>query len=517
MNRREFILGSAATTLLIGGGCSAPQPTRSAVVAAPAGKLQGHIVAGVHQFLGIPYAQPPFGERRWRAPVRRDPWSGVMQATGYGQICPQTGGMASAALLEGEDCLNLNIWTPDPGARDLPVMVWAHGGGQISGSGANALYDGGHFAREGVVLVTCNRRLGAEGFLYLEELFGDGVGPGNLGMQDLICVLQWVADNIQAFGGNPNNVTLFGESGGSAATQAAIATPGCAGLVHKAILQSGGHAVQRPVTATAIARHVTNQLNVQRGDLDALRQVPWQQFVDLYPDLDARVEWAQPQIYLPVLNEHMPVHPVDAPHYGIGLDIDYLIGTCRDEGNLFSLLLDLQGSQFDRRAQQVVAVAGARWSEVLVRYQELRPELDAQECFNVAVGDMWFRVPSLRIAEGHQRYSGQSTYLYLFEWSSPFIGAAHALDLMVFGNGLPLPFLAGFTDYDKTAEFMRKAWVAFAASGSPEVAGQAWPSYGQRQATLSINQSASLLDQSYRQQFPMLESVINTDWQAAGL
>merc|ERR1711965_649196 len=138
----------------------------------------------------------------------------------------------------------------------MPVMVWVHGGGQISGSGANAIYDGSNFARDGVVLVTCNRRLGAEGFLYLEELFGDGVGPGNLGMQDLICVLQWVADNIQAFGGNPNNVTLFGESGGSAATQATIATPGSAGLLHKAILQSGGHAVQRPATATAIARNV---------------------------------------------------------------------------------------------------------------------------------------------------------------------------------------------------------------------------------------------------------------------
>ena len=111
-----------------------------------------------------------------RAPVRRPRWSGVLQATGYGQICPQTGGLLSNSLLEGEDCLNLNIWTPDPSARDLPVMVWAHGGGQISGSGANELYDGGHFAREGVVLVTCNRRLGAEGFLYLEELFGDGIG-----------------------------------------------------------------------------------------------------------------------------------------------------------------------------------------------------------------------------------------------------------------------------------------------------------------------------------------------------
>ena len=128
-----------------------------------------------------------------------------------------------------------------------------------------------YFAQEGVVLVTCNRRLGAEGFLYLEELFGENVGPGNLGMQDLICVLEWLADNIQAFGGDPNNITLFGESGGAAAAQATIATPGASGLINRAILQSGGHAVQRHTTATRIARHVIDQLGIKMRDVEALR------------------------------------------------------------------------------------------------------------------------------------------------------------------------------------------------------------------------------------------------------
>ncbi len=517
MNRRQFIFTGAASALLASAGCSAPSYPMSPVINAPAGKMQGHSVDGIYRFLGIPYAQPPFGERRWLSPVRRPPWSGVLPATRYGPICPQTGGLVSQDLLEGEDCLNLNIWTPDPGARDLPVMVWAHGGGQISGTGANALYDGGHFAKEGVVLVTCNRRLGAEGFLYLEELFGEGVGPGNLGIQDLVLVLQWVADNISAFGGDPSNVTLFGESGGAAATQAVIATPGSEGLVTKAILQSGGHAVQRPVTATAVADYVTKQVNVRAGDLDALRQVPWQRFIDIYPDLESRTDWARPQVYLPVINAHMPVHPVDAPHAGIGLDVDYLIGSCRDEANFFSALLDLEDSQFERRARQVIAAAGANWNDVLARYRQLRPELDAEECFNATVGDMWFRLPGLRIAQGHQRYSKRSTYVYLFEWSSPFIGAAHALDLMVFGNGLALPFLGAWKDYEQTATFMRKAWVAFAASGSPQIGGQGWPPYDERQITLSIDQKPSLLRESYRQQFPMLEPLIQSNWAANGL
>ena len=489
----------------------------SPVLSTPAGQMQGQIIDGVHKFLGIPYAEPPFGTLRWLTPVRRKPWSGVLQATQYGQICPQTGGMARDALVEGEDCLNLNIWTPDPAARGLPVMVWAHGGGQVSGSGADAIYDGGHFAQEGVVLVTCNRRLGAEGFLYLEELFGENVGPGNLGMQDLICVLEWLTDNVQSFGGDPNNITLFGESGGAAAAQATIATPGASGLINRAILQSGGHAVQRPATATRIAHHVIDQLGIKMRDIEALRAVHWQKFVELYAALNTRHVWADPQIYLPVLNQHLPVHPVDAPFAGFGLDIDYLVGTCREEANFFDMLMDLEGSQFDRRARKVVAVSGAEWSDVLNRYREIHPEWDADDCFNAALGDMWFRVPSLRIAEGHQQQSQKGTYTYLFEWSSPLIGASHALDLMVFGNGLPLPGIAAFKNFEKTATFMRKAWVAFAKTGSPALPNQSWPSYRERQATLSIDDSPSIITASYRQQFQMLENAITSNWGQSGL
>ena len=161
---------------------------------------------------------------------------------------------------------------------------------------------------------------------------------------------------------------------------------------------------------------MTQQLNVGKGDLDALRQVPWQQFVEIYPDLESRTDWARPQIYLPVVNAHMPVHPADAPHAAIGLDIDYLIGSCRDEANFFSAFMDLQGSQLSGEHVRVAA-AGVSWDDVLLAAQ-LRPELDTEECFNAVLGDMWFR-SSLRIAQGHQRHSKRNTYVYLFEWSSP--------------------------------------------------------------------------------------------------
>ena len=517
MQRRKFMLGAASSAVLATTGCVREEPALSKVISAPAGRIQGHVTRGVHRFLGIPYADPPFGERRWMPPVRRKPWSHVLQATKYGQICPQTGGNSADPLIEGEDCLNLNIWSADPSARGLPVMVWVHGGGQISGSGADKIYDGSNFAKDGVVLVTCNRRLGAEGFLYLEELFGDGIGPGNLGMQDLICVLQWVADNIQSFGGDPSNITIFGESGGAAAIQATIATPGAGGLINQAILQSGGHSAQRPDTAKKIARYVIDQLAIGHKDLDALRLVPWQKFVDLYPNLSERLHWGQPQIYQPVLNEHMPVHPVDATFSGVGLDIAYLIGTCRDEAELFAWLTELEGSQFDRRARQVIKAAGAEFSEVIARYGALNPSMKKEDCFTAALGDMWFRVPSLRIAEGHRRYSTRDTYMYLFEWASPILGATHALDLMVFGNGLPLSFMSGFRDFDKTANFMRKAWVAFAQTGTPKTADQTWPRYSEKRSTLSIKDTPTVMGSSYQDQFPMLEPVINIHWGTAGL
>ncbi|MCE2461865.1 MAG: carboxylesterase/lipase family protein [Pseudomonadales bacterium] len=493
---------------------AAPTPA----IATRSGRLQGEVVDGVHRFLGIPYAEPPFGPRRWLSPTHRSRWEGVMPATRYGAICPQTGGNIDGSPAEGEDCLNLNVWTPDPSTQGLPVMVWAHGGGQVSGSGASSLNDGTHFAKAGVVLLTCNRRLGAEGYLYLEEHFGDGTGPGNLGIQDLICVLEWVAENIRHFGGDPDNVTLFGESGGGAATQAVVATPGAEGLLHRAIVQSGGHAAQRADTANEVARHVLDMLAIKPGDIDTLRQVPWAKLVGLYGSLQQLDGVGQPQVYLPVIGEHMPHHPVDAPFEGMGLDVDCLIGTCRDEMGLFGASLPgLEGSVLHQRAKRVVDAAGVSWDEVMSGYEDARPNLDRDAIFSAILGDMWFRVPSIRIAEGHARHASANTFMYLFEWESPLRGATHALDIMVFGNGLPFAMLAGDADHERTATYMRDAWRRFAAEGSPSLPGYAWPSYGDRRETMSISESPTVLEDPYKSEFALLRKVITSNWQRLGL
>ena len=259
------------------GGCSNTRP--GAIVQTQAGAIQGEISADVHRFLGIPYAEPPFGALWLQS-------AGAAQELGWAACCRTTRGDLSAAsrgvtglLVQGNDCLNLNIWTPDPGATNLPVMVWVHGGEPLSGSGSQPLYDGSQFAREGVVLVTCNRRLGAE-LPYLESAMQQGVGPGNLGVLDQIQVLRWIQENIAAFGGDAGNVTFFGQADG-AVTSALVATPAARGLAHRVIPQSGAYAAQRPETAQAVAEFVLKQLGIWAGDLSALQAVPSAQLAAL--------------------------------------------------------------------------------------------------------------------------------------------------------------------------------------------------------------------------------------------
>ena len=513
VKRRQFLGGCGALALA---ACNPTVIKPTPIVKTHSGSVQGDVVQGVHRFLGIPYAAPPFGQYRFRSPAEPASWQGVFPATQYGPICPQTGGIQLGLPDEGEDCLNLNVWTPDPGNRSLPVMVWAHGGGQVSGSGANRLYDGTHFAREGVVLVTCNRRLGAEGFLYLEELVGDGLGPGNLGIQDLGFVLQWVQKNISNFGGDPNNVTLFGESGGGAAVHALLATRGSEGLFHRIISQSGGHAAQRPDTATAIAERVLNHVGIRAGDIDKLQSLPWQTLVEAYDLIDEQA-LGRPQIYLPVINQHMPIHPVDASFKGIGHSVDYLIGHCRDEARLFSAILpSLEDSVFYRRANQIILGSGQAWSAVQSSYQKQFPNLDEGQINIRIVGDAWFRIPSLRIAAGRAESPRAKTFVYQFDWESPLIGAAHSLDLMVFGNGLPFSPLAGFADYSETSSRMRRAWVNFAVDGQPSTPDFEWNDYSEEQSVVHIDETFSTTLGPPPELQP-LARVLSQDWLALDL
>ncbi|MGI9598779.1 MAG: carboxylesterase/lipase family protein, partial [Acidimicrobiales bacterium] len=253
----------------------------AAVVNIASGSVQGADEQGTHAFKGIPYAAPPVGPRRLRPPEPAESWDGVLDATNYGLVALQQpmpgifGELGTPQNPAGDDCLNLNVWTPDPGATGLPVLFWIHGGAFYAGSGIDDVYNGARFARDGVVCVTINYRLGVQGFWHLGEHFPELADSGNLGMLDQIAALRWVQDNIAAFGGDPDRVTIAGESAGGMSVGTLLAMPAARGLFKRAIPQSGAasNGITAP-TASMIAGHMLDVLGVQPGDLDALDRVP---------------------------------------------------------------------------------------------------------------------------------------------------------------------------------------------------------------------------------------------------
>ena len=249
------------------------------------GEVRGSVADGVNTFKGIPYAAPPFGANRLRAPQPFEAWSGVRDALAFGPEAPQLRpddpqiqALTPDPAVPGEDCLNLNIWSPDPGAAALPVMVWIPGGMFEVGSGAS--YNGSHFARDGIVCATINYRVGANGFLDL------GDGNANLGLLDQVAALEWVQENIAAFGGDPGNVMIFGQSGGGGKVVRMLHTPDAAGLFHKVAAQSGGNNTYRTTDPAAsikaqqtIAAHTLKHLNLTGDQIDKLKTVPYSQLI----------------------------------------------------------------------------------------------------------------------------------------------------------------------------------------------------------------------------------------------
>src|SRR6266851_9071291 len=253
------------------------------------GRVEGRVTGGVASFNGLPFAAPPFGRHRFQPPQPAEPWTGVRHALARGQVPPQSPypepfrSLLGDAGESGEDCLNLNVWTPEPIGQGLPVMVWIHGGAFLRGSGAMAGYDGSRFARDGVVCVTINYRLGADGFLWL----GDGVA--NLGLLDQVAALRWVQENIEALGGDPTRVTIFGESAGAFSVATLMAMPRASGLFQRAVLQSGaGHHVISTEPAGLIGRNLCQKLGVP-ATREALAAAPISRCVDAQAELAAEL------------------------------------------------------------------------------------------------------------------------------------------------------------------------------------------------------------------------------------
>jgi para-nitrobenzyl esterase len=465
------------------------------IASTPAGKLRGtwRLDSEVLEFRGVRYGESTAGPARFRPPVAAKPWEGVVDATEFGSICPQSGKVGSYTrerrkLQQSEDCLFLNVWTPALAGR-RPVLVWLHGRGFAQGAGSEPLYDGAALARRGdVVVVTINHRLNVFGYLHLEEVGGSGyAGSGLAGMLDAELALRWVRDSIAAFGGDAGNVTIFGESGGGLKVSTLLAMPSARGLFHKAIIQSGpgirGVSARR---GTANARELMAKLGV--ASPSALHDVPAETLRTTAESL--RAQWA------PVVDGvHFPVHPFDPAPAPTALDIPILIGTCRDESALF-LAADPQRRSFGEAelAKRTAPILGDQRDAVIAAFRASRPQATPWDLF-VAISSQRFHHGSHVLAERQSAATRTPIWLYSFEFdgASP-LGPAHGLEIAyVYSNASAAS--PGRADVKQVESDVSEAWIAFARNGDPNHAGiPAWAPYTAERRTTMLFDAPSRVE-----------------------
>lgn len=463
-----------------------------------AGLVEGNGDDRVHVFRGVPYAAPPVGDRRFRAPQPVGSWTGRREASRFGATAPQIASPLEAMFggerpQTNEDCLYLNVWTPAPDDARRPVLVWIHGGAFVTGAGSVPWYGGTSFAtRGGCVVVTLNYRLGALGFLHLSGAAGGDerwASSSNAGILDQVAALQWVQDNIAAFGGDPGSVTVFGESAGAMSVGTLLAMPDAKGLFSRAILQSGAaRNVHDGDEATAVATLLLDTLGIERSRPERLAEVAVPDLLDAQARVLAKT-WSKMIAFQPTVDGIvLPQPPLDAIAAGSAADITLLTGTNRDEMQLFAAM-DAGLTNVDDHAllERATALFGADAAALaLAHYRGRRPDGGAGAIWSAVLSDQVFRVPAIRLAE-RQAAHQPATYMYQFTWATPafggMLGSCHALEIPFVFNVLDAPGVQSFTG--ETNEAMRSlalrmhdAWTAFARTGDPSVGSlPAWPAY----------------------------------------
>lgn len=404
----------------------------------------------------------------------------------------------------GEDCLNLNIWSRDLGPARQPVMVWIPGGAFEHGTGAMSWYDGSRFARDGIVCVTINYRVGADGFLFL------GDGNANRSLLDQMAALKWVQENIAAFGGDPANVTVFGQSAGAMSIGSLLSMPRAEGLFRRAILQSGA---AHPVMSAATAQRVGQQLAEKLGvafTREAIANVPvdrtLQAQAELMADLLAHPNpqrWGEEvvvslMLWQPVIDGNViPARPIDRIIAAASTDIDLLVGSTTDEWRFFSVPNGVIEHITEDVLARAVAAYGLPAKETLEMYRSAYPNASTGDLLAAIQGDWYIRMPAIRLADAHAKNAKtSSTYMYEFAWRSPqfngLLGAGH-------GGEIPFVFdtldkgtapLGGANPPQRLADTMHAAWVAFATNGDC-----GWPKYDLgRRRTMRFDTASAVVD-----------------------
>ncbi|TSE01999.1 carboxylesterase/lipase family protein [Skermania sp. ID1734] len=451
------------------------------VVALPSGSVRGTTTGEVSRFLGVPYAASP-ARTGWLQPsVPVEPWVGVRDAVSYGPTVPKnpypwpSSELLAEPEISGEECLNLNVWTPNVNGS-APVFVWIHGGAFRNGSGAVPQYDGTAFARDGVVCVTINYRLGVFGFAD----FGDE--HTNIGLRDQLAALRWVQDNIAHFGGDPARVTIGGESAGGMSVGCLLSSPLSTGLFRAAILQSGaGHHALPRASAQVVATELAQRLGVP-PTRDALAEVPPALVLAEQDTLCQEIQlsgdvarWGKAAVDLmafePVVDgDVLPALPIDSVSTGAGRDVPVLIGSTADEFRFFSVPSGVAAQVTEEALAGAAAAYGVR--DAPTAYPDGTPG----ERLSALMTDWFFRIPAVRLAEA--RAGAAPTHMYEFAWPSRAIeglGSCHALEIAFVFDTLGAQGterLTGPNPPQHIADEMHAAWVRFIVDGDP-----GWPAY----------------------------------------